>query len=257
MTSVCASIGIDIGSTTLKVVAVDGDMKIMSSHVERTTPFIEKQAGEALDELRRRVGAGDQVVVGATGYGRKRVPSADRVVTEITCHARGAYQHVREPLLLIDFGGQDTKVIQVGDAGEVVDFSMNDKCAAGTGQFLEVILGRLHVPLERAAALVEGATKPISVSSTCTVFAESEVISLVAQGEPVEDIVLGLHRSLASRVAALAGRMKDGREAYMSGGVALNRAMADALAAAMDRPITVLPEPQVVGAFGAALAAMA
>jgi len=251
---ICSAIGIDIGSTTVKLVALDADSKIMASHVERTTPFIETQVDDALVEMRRRVGARDEVPVGATGYGRKRVSAATRVITEITCHARGGYHHVRQPFVLIDFGGQDTKVIQIGDSGEVVDFAMNDKCAAGTGQFLEVILGRLHVPLDNAAGLVEKASKAISISSTCTVFAESEVISLVAQGEPVEDIVLGLHRSLATRVAALAGRMKDGREAFMSGGVALNQAMASALASSLDRPITVLPEPQVVGALGAALA---
>jgi predicted CoA-substrate-specific enzyme activase len=252
----CAGIGVDIGSTTLKVVAVDADGSVIASQVERTTPFIEQQTGVALEELKERIGAGDEVAVGATGYGRKRVAEATRVVTEITCHAHGAFHLTRRPGILIDFGGQDTKVIQIGDDGEVIDFRMNDKCAAGTGQFLEVILGRLHVPLEEAAALVDRASKAISVSSTCTVFAESEVISLVARGEPVEDIVLGLHRSLASRVAALAGRMKDGRDAFMSGGVALNSAMADALSDAIGQPITVLSEPQVVGALGAALAVL-
>jgi predicted CoA-substrate-specific enzyme activase len=133
---------------------------------------------------------------------------------------------------------------------------MNDKCAAGTGRFLEVILERLHVELDDAAAMAERAANAISISSTCTVFAESEVISLMAQGKPVEDIVLGLHRSLASRVAALGGRMKDGREAFMSGGVALNQAMADALSEAIGRQITVLEQPQLVGALGAALAVL-
>jgi predicted CoA-substrate-specific enzyme activase len=245
--------GIDVGSTTLKAVAVDGNGAIVASLVEPTTPFIEDQSQRALQELQERCPLGGEAPIGATGYGRKRIPSATRVVTEITCHARGAYHLVRGPGVLIDFGGQDTKVIQIGDGGEVVDFTMNDKCAAGTGRFLEVILGRLHVPLEEAAAMADRAESAVSVSSTCTVFAESEVISLVAQGEPVADIVLGLHRSLASRVSALAGRMKDGREVFMSGGVALNRAMADALAAEIGAPITVLPEPQLVGALGAAL----
>ena len=245
--------GIDVGSTTLKAVAVDTAGAIVASHVESTTPFIEDQSERALKALRERCPLGGEGPVGATGYGRKRIPSATRVVTEITCHARGAFHLIRRPGVLIDFGGQDTKVIRIGDAGEVVDFTMNDKCAAGTGRFLEVILGRLHVPLEDAAEMAERATSAVSVSSTCTVFAESEVISLVAHGKPVADIVLGLHRSLASRVSALAGRMKDGREVFMSGGVALNRAMADALAAEIGAPITVLPEPQLVGALGAAL----
>jgi predicted CoA-substrate-specific enzyme activase len=247
--------GIDIGSTTLKAVAVDAEGAIVASHVEPTTPFIEDQSERALATLRERCPLGGEGPVGATGYGRKRIPSATKVVTEITCHARGAYHLTGRPGVLIDFGGQDTKVIRIGDDGEVVDFTMNDKCAAGTGRFLEVILGRLHVPLEEAATMAEGAASEVSVSSTCTVFAESEVISLVAHGKPVPDIVLGLHRSLASRVSALAGRMKDGREIFMSGGVALNRAMADALAAEIGAPITVLPEPQLVGALGAALGA--
>jgi predicted CoA-substrate-specific enzyme activase len=249
----CCTFGIDVGSTTLKVVAVDATGTIVASHVEPTTPFIEDQSEKVLAALRAKCPLGGEGPVGATGYGRKRIPGADKVVTEITCHARGAYHLTRRPGFLIDFGGQDTKVILIGDSGEVIDFAMNDKCAAGTGRFLEVILGRLQVPLEDAAEIVDRASKPVMMSSTCTVFAESEVISLVAQGEPVADIVLGLHKALASRVAALAGRMKDGHEAFMSGGVALNRAMADALSAAIDRPITVLPRPQLVGALGAAL----
>jgi predicted CoA-substrate-specific enzyme activase len=131
---------------------------------------------------------------------------------------------------------------------------MNDKCAAGTGRFLEVILGRLEVPLDEAPELVANAHRAVTISSTCTVFAESEVISLVAQGEPVPEIVLGLHAALASRVAALAGRLQEGEMIFMSGGVALNRAMADALVVALRRPIEVLPDPQLVGALGAALA---
>jgi predicted CoA-substrate-specific enzyme activase len=252
--SAALALGIDVGSTTLKAVVVDADGAIVDSQVEATTPFVEDQSQRVLEALRDRWSGIDEAPVGATGYGRKRIPAATRVITEITCHARGAFHLIGKPGLLIDFGGQDTKVIQIGDGGEVIDFRMNDKCAAGTGRFLEVILERLHVELGDAPAMAERATRAISISSTCTVFAESEVISLMAQGTPVEDIVLGLHRSLASRVAALGGRMTNGREAFMSGGVALNRAMADALSAAIGQQITVLPEPQLVGALGAALA---
>ena len=177
--------GIDVGSTTLKAVAVDDNGAIVASLVEPTTPFIEDQSQRALQVLRERCPLGGKGPIGATGYGRKRIPSATGVVTEITCHARGAFHLIRRPGVLIDFGGQDTKVIQIGDGGEVVDFTMNDKCAAGTGRFLEVILGRLHVPLDEAAEMADRAERAVSVSSTCTVFAESEVISLVAQGEPV------------------------------------------------------------------------
>ena len=252
----CAALGVDIGSTTWKGLAVDTDGRVLASTVEPTNPRIEEQTGRLLDELRSAAGAGASVPVGATGYGRKRVPGADRVLTEITCHARGAYHLVRRPGILIDFGGQDTKVIRLGAGGEVTDFRMNDKCAAGTGRFLEVILGRLGVALDEAPELVARANGEVTISSTCTVFAESEVISLVAQGEPVEDIVVGLHHALSTRIAALAGRIPDGTELFMSGGVALNRAMTDALRQTLGRTITVLPHPQLVGALGAALAVL-
>jgi predicted CoA-substrate-specific enzyme activase len=155
----------------------------------------------------------------------------------------------------VDVGGQDTKVIRVGPAGEVLDFAMNDKCAAGTGRFLEVILGRLHVPLSEVGEHVARAARAVPVSSTCTVFAESEVISLVSSGEPLEGIVKGLHQALASRVAALARVAGAGGDVFMSGGVALNAAMVRALGEALGRPVQVIDEPQLVGAVGAALAA--
>jgi predicted CoA-substrate-specific enzyme activase len=159
------------------------------------------------------------------------------------------------PGVLVDVGGQDTKIIHIEADGRVRDFAMNDKCAAGTGRFLEVILGRLHVPFERVAELAGAASRPVAVSSTCTVFAESEVISLVAQGEPIEGIVKGLHVALASRLAALAGRF-DGAAVYMSGGVAQNPVMVEAVAKALGREVRVLPHPQFVGALGAALSVL-
>ena len=156
--------------------------------------------------------------------------------------------------LLVDMGGQDTKVIRIGAAGDVLDFSMNDKCAAGTGRFLEVILARLQVPFEGLQERVARAPRAVPVSSTCTVFAESEVISLVASDEPLDGIVKGLHLSLASRVASLARVAQDEvEEVMMSGGVALNGAMVAALRDTLRRPVRVLPDPQLVGALGAAL----
>jgi len=248
------SLGVDIGSTTWKGVVVDDDGRIIARMVEATNPRIEEQTTRLLDELRSSGGAGTSAPVGATGYGRKRVPGANRVLTEITCHARGAYHLSKRPGILIDFGGQDTKVIRIGAGGEVTDFRMNDKCAAGTGRFLEVILGRLGVELDQAPELVARAKKEVPISSTCTVFAESEVISLVAQGEEVEEIVVGLHHALSTRIAALAGRIPEGTELFMSGGVALNRAMTEVLGHTLGLEITVLPDPQLVGALGAALA---
>ncbi len=248
------AIGVDVGSTTCKAVAVDAAGRLVARRVEPADPRIEPQVERLVEALRAEAGAA--APVGATGYGRKRV-RAGRVLTEITCHARGAFALGSGPGVLVDMGGQDTKVIRIGPGGEVLDFAMNDKCAAGTGRFLEVILGRLRVPLPEVADRVARAARAVPVSSTCTVFAESEVISLVAAGEPLEGIVRGLHQSLASRVAALArGATAGAGPVFMSGGVALNAAMVAALGDALGRPVRVLPDPQLVGALGAALAVL-
>ena len=247
------AIGVDAGSTTCKAVAVDARGHVVASRVEPADPRIEEQVERIVVELRRD--AGRDVPLGATGYGRKRV-RAGRALTEITCHARGAFSRTRRAGVLVDIGGQDTKVIRVGPAGEVLDFAMNDKCAAGTGRFLEVILARLHVPLADVADHVARAARPVAVSSTCTVFAESEVISLVAHGEPLDGIVKGLHQALANRVAALARGPAAGGELFMSGGVALNAGMVGALQGALGRTVQVVPDPQLVGAIGAALSVL-
>ncbi len=246
------AIGVDIGSTTWKAVVIDGKGDILYHRVESTDPLIAQQTETILKEMREQAGLDASIPVGATGYGRKRV-QATRILTEITCHAKGAFHHAKQPGVLIDIGGQDTKVIHIGTSGEVVDFHMNDKCAAGTGRFLEVILSRLHVPLEDIAERVSNAQKAIVVSNTCTVFAESEVVSLVAQGEDVNDIVNGLLQSLAGRVAALAGSLPSAVPIWMSGGVALNPAMVSSLSQRLERPVKVLPHPQLIGALGAAL----
>ena len=251
-----SAIGIDIGSTTWKAVAIDHEGGIRASRIEPTDPLIDRQTERLLAELKAASGADDAVPIVVTGYGRKRVQHlTNRVLTEITCHARGAFFHTNKPGVLIDIGGQDTKVIHLGPQGDVLDFAMNDKCAAGTGRFLEVILGRLHVPFDQIQNRLDDAQKAITISSTCTVFAESEVVSLVAQGERVGDIVSGLHYSLASRVAALAGRLAADVDIFMSGGVSQNAAMVRALGDRLGHPVSVLPEPQLIGALGAALSA--
>ncbi len=243
------ALGVDAGSTTLKIVAIDAAGAIVARRLEPAHPRADAQAARLVADIEAE--AGRHLPIAATGYGRKRV-GAGRVVTEITCHARGAFSLLGRAGVLVDMGGQDTKVIRFGPAGEVLDFSMNEKCAAGTGRFLEVILGRLQIPLSEVSAYTARAERAVPVSSTCTVFAESEVISLVANGEPLEGIVKGLHAALASRVAALA-RVAARGEVFMSGGVALNAAMTAALEEALGRDVRVVPEPQFVGALGAAL----
>ena len=249
--SIPASVGIDAGSTTFKAVLVDAKGQILNSFLEGSDPRIEEQRTRALGAL----GVPSDIPVGATGYGRGRI-AADKVLTEITCHARGAFFRMREAGILIDVGGQDTKVIRLGHDGAVLDFAMNDKCAAGTGRFLEVILARLRIPQEEIARYASRATRAAPVTSICTVFAESEVVSLVARGEAVENIVYGLHTALANRIASLAGSVPPGSRLFMSGGVALNSVMVDALSKELNAAVSVVPDPQLVGALGAALSAL-
>jgi (R)-2-hydroxyacyl-CoA dehydratese activating ATPase len=246
-------IGIDLGSTTTKAVVIDAAGKIVATALERSEPRAGEQARRMIEDLTARTGVGDAPVI-ATGYGRKLIPGASKVVTEMPCHARGAFAQLGRAGLLIDMGGQDTKAILIDGSGRVADFAMNDKCAAGTGRFLEVILPRLQAPWEKLRGMYQSAPSAVQVSSTCTVFAESEVISLLANGQAVEGIVRGLHDALAERVIALAGRMLETtRDVMLSGGVANNGAMLDALVARLGAPLTVVPQPQYVGALGAAL----
>ena len=248
------AVGVDVGSTQTKAVLVDEKGQIVARSLIDTGAYLVRAAERSLEACLAEAGVSRSDVGYAvgTGYGRFKVAFGDDQVTEISCHAKGAWFLFPKTRTVIDIGGQDTKAIKVSDRGEVLDFAMNDKCAAGTGRFLEVILGRLQVPLEGLAERVAAAPRAVPVSSTCTVFAESEVISLVASGEPLEGIVKGLHSALAARVAALA-RVTATADVWMSGGVALNGAMVAALRDALGRPVRVLPDPQLVGALGAAL----
>jgi len=199
--------------------------------------------------------AGDVNRVLATGYGREAIEFADTRVTEITCHAVGARHLFPEVRTVIDIGGQDSKVIRVDESGRVVNFAMNDKCAAGTGRFLEVMARALEVSLERMGEVSATATKDVTVSSMCTVFAESEVVGLVAQGYETADIVRGIHRAIASRAAALAGRVGVAPQVVMTGGVAKNMGVVAELSTKLKIHISVPDDPQIVGALGAALIA--
>jgi len=248
-----AAIGLDAGSTTFKGVAVDKTGAILARQLEPTKTDLSRQAMDVLGRLRADAGAGDGVPVAATGYGRKMVGGAGRVITEITAHGKGAFHLAGRGLTLVDVGGQDTKVIRIGDSGRVEDFAMNDKCAAGTGRFLEVILGRLEVGYDQVMGLVQKAEGRVSISSTCTVFAESEIISLLSQGVPVEEIVYGVHRAFAERVGALVRRLGSPAEIHLSGGGAKNGALVRLLGEQLGAQATVLPEAQFVGALGAAI----
>lgn len=191
----------------------------------------------------------------ATGYGRVSVEEAHKAVTEITCHARGINHLLPEVRTLIDIGGQDSKVIRVGPRGMVEDFVMNDKCAAGTGRFLEVMARALEVDLEGMAARARQARETVTLSSTCAVFAESEVVSLLAAGYPREQIIRGLHEAVAERTMTLAQRVGIEAPLAISGGVAKNDGVVQCLEESLGESLAVPWEPQVVGALGAALLA--
>lgn len=246
-------IGIDIGSTAAKAAAFEGNELICTLIVP--TGFNGVDAAMRLaDELRSRgidPTSCDASVV-ATGYGRVSVPYAGKAVTEITCHGRGATYLFGGDGTVIDVGGQDTKVIQLAN-GKVKKFVMNDKCAAGTGKFLEVIADRMGVTQEQLAELA-AAGKPTQISNMCTVFAESEVISLIGKGEPRENIANGVIESVVSKLSSLANNLIVG-DVFLTGGLCENEYVIARLSEHLQRPVTTNPSARYAGAIGAALSA--
>jgi (R)-2-hydroxyacyl-CoA dehydratese activating ATPase len=193
-------------------------------------------------------------VVVATGYGRNTVRFADTTITEITCHARGVYHLAPDARTIIEIGGQDSKVISLEAGGRVRDFSMNDRCAAGTGRFLEMVAARLGVDWEQLAELSRQSRHPALISNMCVVFAETEIIGLLAEGTPVPDVVAGVQNAIATRVSALAGRAVSPPVCF-TGGVALQSGMVRALQETLSCPVRAVPQPQYTGALGAAILA--
>ena len=249
-------IGVDIGSTATKVAMVDAAGELVRTEL-MPTGFSSVDAAEraraAMEAAGLSLCAGAARVV-ATGYGRVAVPYADKVVTEITCHGRGAARLFGAEGSVIDVGGQDTKVIRLR-GGRVTKFVMNDKCAAGTGRFLEVMADRLGVSHDELAALAR-AGEPTQISSMCTVFAESEVISLVGRGEPRENIARGVIESVVGRVAALVGSAGGMAPYYLTGGLCDNEYVVERLGEKLGAPVTTCPEARYAGALGAALVAL-
>jgi predicted CoA-substrate-specific enzyme activase len=248
--------GIDVGSITTKA-AVMKDGELQSTKIILTS-YDAQNAGrkvfeEILSDLQLIQEKIDNII--ATGYGRNSIDFAGRAVTEITCHAAGA--HYLNPAVrsVIDIGGQDSKAIVVDAKGNVQDFAMNDKCAAGTGRFLEVMARALEVKLDDFGEISLKAQKPAKISSLCTVFAESEVISLIAKGEKRENIIAGIHDSIGSRVIAMGKRIGLTAPIMMTGGVAKNIGVVKALESKLDATIEVSSNAQLTGAIGAALIA--
>ncbi len=253
-------LGLDLGSLSCDAVLIDAETKVLATAVvftgarnleaiERAKSEVITAAGIAADDIRAMI---------STGYGRDRVEGRLAAVTEITCHARGVKEALEDTRVLIDIGGQDSKAILLTPDGRVDNFAMNDKCAAGTGRFLEAMARALQVDIEQLGQLDQGATQGLTLSSMCTVFAESEVVSLIADGTEVKEIVKGLNRSIASRTASMVKRIcpdLNGMPIAMSGGVAHNRGVVRALEEVLGCPVTVPPRPDTIGALGASLIA--
>lgn len=247
-------LGVDIGSLTTKVVMVDDDSRIIARSTGRTgysgREVASRIAASLLKEL--QLSENDVQATVATGYGRVTFP-ADREMSEITCQARGIYQLVNTVKTVIDIGGQDSKVIKILPGGKVADFAMNDKCAAGTGRFLEVMAGALEVDVKDLGGLAGEASGSCSISSICTVFAESEVVSHIAAGRTKPDIVAGVCSSVAVRVSALTARTGLDPDVVFTGGVARNKGVVNALAGQLGRSLLIPDEPEITAALGAAL----
>ena len=249
--------GIDAGSRTIKVALLDAARgRIVATGVADQGVQQDALAAELFDRTLREKDLARQDVgfVVATGYARSIVSAADTTITEITCHAWGVRRGVPDAATIVEIGGQDSKLIRLSADGTVRDFAMNDRCAAGTGRFLEMVAQRLDVPLESLGDLARRSQKPAAISSMCVVFAETEIISLLAAATEPEDIVAGVQAAIASRVTAMVGRNVTPPVVF-TGGVALIPGMDAALAAALGCQITIAPDPQMTGAVGAALLA--
>ena len=250
------TLGIDIGSTTSKCAVLKDGKELVATSL-RVGGMGTEGPQEALDDLwadsgLRREEMAHTIV---TGYGRKNYEGADGEVSELTCHAMGGRFVFPGLRTVIDIGGQDAKIISLTEDGRMANFVMNDKCAAGTGRFLDVMAGVLDVKTEELGELSSQARSEVSISNTCTVFAESEVISQLSNNVPLPDLVAGIHASLAKRVAALVFRNGLVKDVAMSGGVALNSGVVRALSRELKSEILVHEDCQLAGAIGAAILA--
>jgi len=246
--------GVDVGSLTAKAVLLTREGRVAGESLIDCTPDLKVSAREALSLALKSAGAVEQdlgAVVG-TGYGRGSVPRGGRAVTEITCHARGARALFPAVLLVVDVGGQDSKAIRLGPAGRVADFAMNDKCAAGTGRFLNAMAQTLRTGIEGLGPAGLQSQAALDLSSTCTVFAESEVLSLIAQGATVPDIAHAVHTAMAKRLAGLVRLVGAAEPAVFTGGGALNGDLVGCLQSMLGLRFLIPERPQMAGALGAA-----
>ena len=252
--------GVDVGSTQTKAVLLsdNGGVSITARALVDTGANVRKAAEHAFHEVCKAAGihASDVGFVVGTGYGRYNISFGHTQMTEITCHARGAHFVFPGTRTVIDMGGQDSKAIAVGVDGEVLDFVMNDKCAAGTGRFLANAADVMAISLDEVGPLSLRGTKPVKITTVCTVFVESDILSYLSQGKKGEDILAGVHLAIARRTMSLARRVPLEPEITMTGGVARNIGMVKALEEVLGQPLKISPDAHFMGAIGAAVFAM-
>ena len=250
--------GVDVGSTQTKAVIINEDREIVGRSLIDTGANVVKAAENAFSKALNDGKLGEEEVeyVIGTGYGRYRVTFGNAQVTEISCHGRGAVHMFPNTRTVVDMGGQDTKAIRVTPSGEIGDFCMNDKCAAGTGRFLGAAAAALDIPLDDLGATALKCQKPVRISTTCTVFAESEVLSWLGKGKKIQDILWGVHISIASRSTSLMRRVGIEDEITFTGGVTRNIAMIKARAEKLGKKLNVSEDSHYMGALGAALFAL-
>lgn len=245
--------GIDVGSAMTKVVILNGE--VITSIIGPTGPEQRRLANKVMEEALKKADISFQTVtyIVSTGYGRINVPFADKQFTEITCHARGIVRLFPKARIIIDIGGQDVKGIKTDAAGKIIDFVMNDKCAAGSGRFIEVIADTLGVSLDKVGDLSLQSKSPAKISNICTIWAQQEVAASLAQGIPIFDLLAGVHHSLADRICRMVNRLRVEDVVVVTGGGAKNRGLLKALSEQLGREILVPEEPLITGALGAAL----
>ena len=250
--------GVDVGSTQTKAVIINEEKEIVGRALVETGANVIKAAQDAYDQAIAACGLRDMEVeyVIGTGYGRYKVTFGNTQVTEISCHGRGAVHVFPGTRTVVDMGGQDTKAIRVNETGEVIDFCMNDKCAAGTGRFLGATAAALDIPIDELGSTALKFTRPVRISTTCTVFAESEVLSWLGKGKKIEDILWGVHQSIASRSAGLLRRVGIEEEVTFTGGVTRNVAMVRSLEEKLETRLNVSEDSHYIGSLGAALFAL-
>jgi len=248
-------VGIDIGSRTTKAVLLNKDNIILAKHILPSKWEPEKAGKKVFEAVIKKAGIERTKIskITATGYGRILLSFADKVYTEITCHAKGAYFLNHNVRTVIDIGGQDSKVIRIDKFGFVEDFAMNDRCAAGTGKFLEFLAHSLGVKISDFGKLALESKSPADISSMCTVFAESEVLSLVAENVSKADIIAGIHYSIARRIEGLINLTGFNKIVVLTGGVAKNLGIRQSLEQLLNVPLMIPQNPEFIGALGAAI----